>query len=422
MVEAWRVGLSEPVSSRPNGGERIVMIGSTVLVSLDRSLVAYDVASGQQLWTLPLAFDGTDPVLPLVVDTEVVVATDTQTLERVDLRTGRRRWQTRIGGVATCSALTSPVANSSHLLVVSHSRCNEPAIDPAQLVAISLVEGTIAWQRPVAGTGQGEVHVSPAVNDTVVVVGGVGDRRRPVSDTYTAYEAGTGALRWTAQFDRDPANIPLWISQAPRLYENAVVVVQVATVLTDIARPAGLDVATGRVLWLSSIGNEVLIGDTLVGLDRVRDSPQQPLAAIGIDVLTGTTRWRDGSLRAFWPLEASSPAALVSDRFVVLDPRSGTHRMDVPLNDVPTNRPLYRRGFVLDGGKAVTVTSTPQTNVTTASTSIQTRDLDRGTTLAAFDEPGFAPTFKFGGDLLVAVLARGPNEQSVIVAYRITRE
>lgn len=175
-------------------------------------------------------------------------------------------------------------------------------------------------------------------------------------------------------------------------------------------------------LWFSSIGNEVLIGDTLVGLDRVRNSPQQPLAAIGIDVLTGTTRWRDGALRAFWPLEASSPAALVSDRFVVLDPRSGTRRMDVPLNDVPTNGPLYRRGFVLDGGKAVTVTSTPETNVTTASTSIQTRDLDRGTTLAAFDEPGFATTFKFGGDLLVAVLARGPNEQSVIVAYRITRE
>lgn len=113
MVEAWRVGLSEPVSSRPNGSERIVMIGSTVLVVLDRSLVAYDVASGQQLWTLPLAFDGADPLLPLIVGTDVVVATDMQTLERVDLRTGRRRWQARIGGVATCSALTSPVANSS---------------------------------------------------------------------------------------------------------------------------------------------------------------------------------------------------------------------------------------------------------------------------------------------------------------------
>ena len=68
------------------------------------------------------------------------------------------------------------------------------------------------------------------------------------------------------------------------------------------------------------------------------------------------------------------------------------------------------------------MTTTPQTNVTVASMSIQLRDLSSGRALAAFNEPGFATAYQLGGDLVVAVLARGPNEQSVIVAYRIIRE
>ena len=423
MIEAWRVALTEPVSSRPNGGGRVRIIGQTVLVALDRSLVAYDVASGASLWTLPLAMGATEPLVPLIVDGDVVVPTDTQTLERVDLRTGRRRWQARLGGVAPCASMTAPVANKLQLLVVSHNRCNELAPDPARLVALSLADGTPMWERTIAGTEQGQVHATPAANEEVVVVGVIGDRRSAVKDTYLAFEAGTGAPRWSVEFDRAPANIALWISQAPRLYENTLVVVHVANVPTDIARPAGLDLATGRVRWFSSIGNEVLIGDTLVGLDRVRDSPQQPLAAIGVDVLTGQTRWRDDALRTFYsPLDASSPSAFVSDRFVLVDPRSGTRRLDVPLNDLSTERPLFRRGFVLDDSRAVTLTSTPQSNVTVASTSIQARDLSSGRALAAFNELGFATAHHVGGDLLVAVLARGPNEPSVIVAYRITRE
>ncbi|HUP75441.1 MAG TPA: hypothetical protein VM282_20520 [Acidimicrobiales bacterium] len=198
---------------------------------------------------------------------------------------------------------------------------------------------------------------------------------------------------------------------------------QVATVPTDIARPAGLDLATGRVLWFSSIGNEVLIGDTVVGLDRVRDFPQLPLAVIGVDVLSGQARWRDADLRAAYsPLDAASPAAFVSDRFVVVDPRSGTRRVDAPLADLSAERLLFRRGFVLDDSRAVIVTTSPQSNVSVANTSIQTRDLSNGRVLATFDEAGFATAHQVGGDLLVAVLARGPDEPSVIVAYRFTRE
>ncbi|HUP75442.1 MAG TPA: PQQ-binding-like beta-propeller repeat protein [Acidimicrobiales bacterium] len=122
MVEAWRVALTEPVSSRPNGGGRVTINGQTVLVALDRSLVAYDVASGALLWTLPLAMGATEPLMPLIVDGDVVVPTDSQTLERVELRTGRRRWQARLGGVAPCTSVTSPVANRLQLLVVSHNR------------------------------------------------------------------------------------------------------------------------------------------------------------------------------------------------------------------------------------------------------------------------------------------------------------
>lgn len=423
MVEAWRVELAEPLSPRPGAGGRVTIGGQTVVVALDRSVVAYDAASGARLWTLPLAVGGVEPLVPLVVDSTVVVATDTQTIERVDLRTGRRRWQARLGGSASCTAMTSPVANRLHVLVVTQDRCNDSVPEPARLVAISLGEGTTVWERLVAGTEQGEVHASPAANDDVVVVGGIGDRRSAVRDTYAAFDATTGAPRWAAQFDRAPENIALRITQPPRLYENAVVVVHVATVLTDIARPAGIDLATGRVLWFASIGNEVLLDDTLVGLDRVRDSPQQLLAAIGVDVLTGQTRWRDSELRnGYWPLDVSSHAAFVSDRFVVVAPRTGTRLLDVPLSGQSTDRPLFRRGFLLDDRKAVVLTTTPPTNVTVASTSIQTRDLDKGTTLAAFDQHGFATAHQLGDDLLVAVLARGPTEASVIVAYRITRD
>ena len=98
--------------------------------------------------------------------------------------------------------------------------------------------------------------------------------------------------------------------------------------------------------------------------------------------------------------------------------RAGAARLSGPSTDWS----LFRRGFLLEDSKAVVLTTTPQTNVTVASTSIQTRDLDTGTTLAVFDQPGFATAHQLGDDLLVAVLARGPTEASMIVAYRITRE
>jgi hypothetical protein len=112
----------------------------------------------------------------------------------------------------------------------------------------------------------------------------------------------------------------------------------------------------------------------------------------------------------------------VSDRFVIIEPRSGARRLDVPLPDPSIDRPLFRRGFVLDDGKGLVVTTSPQSNVTVARTSIQAHDLSTGRVLATFDEAGFATAHQVGGDLLVAVLARGPNEPSAIVAYRMTRE
>jgi outer membrane protein assembly factor BamB len=416
------VDLAEPVASRPSTTDRVAIDGQTVVVALDRRVVAYDAASGATRWTRPVATGDNGPLLPLVVDTTVVVVTDSQTVERIDLRTGAQVWQTALGATAACNAATSPIANQSLVFVVSHDRCDPGAPTPARLIALSLTDGTKRWERAVPGTEHGSVHATPAANEHIVVIGGIGDRRVAVTDTYTGVDASSGAVRWTTTFDRAPANIALHIAQAPRLYEDAVAIVAVATVTTDIARPAGIDLTTGQVLWFAAIGNDALIGDTLVGLDRVRDSPQQPLAAIGVDVLTGTTRWRDLDLRnTYWPLDPSSPAAFVSDRFVIVDPRNGSRRLDVAIDNPMTERPLWQRGFLLDESNAVVLTTTPQSNVTAARTSIRSRDLAHGTVLAAFDQPGFAIAHELDDDLLVTVLAAGPGESSKVVAYRVTR-
>jgi hypothetical protein len=169
-----------------------------------------------------------------------------------------------------------------------------------------------------------------------------------------------------------------------------VVVVHQGSQVADL-RPSGLSARTGEVLWHSHIGNEVLVGDTLVALDRVRDSPEQPLAAIGIDVRTGGTRWRDPTVRGWMgTAQPIDPFVFVSDRIVAIDAKSGQHVVDVPTQP-PTNQRLFsRRGFLLEDRKAVVVSTTPQTNVTKAETIIEFLDLSTGTTTQSLREPAFA--------------------------------
>jgi outer membrane protein assembly factor BamB len=306
------------------------------------------------------------------------------------------------------------------VFAVAFDRCDDTSNRdaPGILLALSLTDGAIAWQ--VALRGAADVHVRPEADDEIVVIGTVNDRRVQATDTYVAFDARTGARLWSTDFHRVPETLALAISRPPRLVDGVVVVNQ-GSLVADI-RPIGLDAKSGQVLWHSQVGNEVLVNDTLIALDRVRDSPEQPLAMIGIDARTGRTRWRDPTLRGwFATAQPSDPLVLVSDRVVAIDTRSGQRLIDVPTQQPTSQRLFSRRGFLLENQRAIVVSTTPQTNVTNAETIVEFLDLTTGATTQSVREPAFTTSVFFGDDHFSILVAGGP-QPSTLINYRVMRD
>lgn len=419
MAVAWRTTIGEPVLSRLFDEHVLTVQQGVVLVATERSLLAFDATSGALRWSSPLVAHTPTGRLTAIVEDSVVFTPDSHGIARVDLRTGARRWRADLGEPSDCRAVGSPAANERHVFVTVFDRCgtNPAQQPPGRLHAFALADGAKAWDATLPGTEGGDAHARPAATAQLVVVGTISDRRASAKDTYVAFDAVTGAMRWSKSFERVPATVALGINEPPRMVGD-VVIVQHASVVTDIGRPAGLDARTGSVLWQANIGNEVLVGDTLLATDLVRSAEADPLATIAVDVRNGLTRWRDptlhGSLR---PSRPGDPAVIVSDRFVVLNVATGSRVVDVILP--PPEGRLVRRVGVTVEGVGVVIGTSPTSNVTTASTDIDLLDLGRGTRIATLREPKVATAIDTTADSLLVLYASTTGLPSEIVSYRL---
>ena len=158
---AWTAPAGRGITGAPAVGERV-----TVVASVDRWVYALDTRSGELFWR----FRGSDGfgVGPVMGGGAIYVATETGdgVVTSIDVHSGKRRWQARIGRTA------SPMVLRDSLLYV--------ATQGGFLVALNVADGTTRWAR-----AAGASRAGPLVTRSFVALPGI-------SDSLFVFEAVTG--------------------------------------------------------------------------------------------------------------------------------------------------------------------------------------------------------------------------------------
>ena len=264
---AWTAAAGRGVTGALAVGERV-----TVVASVDRWVHALDTRSGELFWR----FRGTDAfgVGPVMGGGAVYVATETGdgVVTSIDLYTGKRRWQSRIGRTA------SPMVLRDSILYV--------ATQGGFLVALSTADGRTLWAR-VAGSSR----AGPLVTRSFIALPGV-------SDSLFVFEATTGRPITRA---RMPAAV---IAPLAMVSDSLVAATSPAGLIFTIALP------TGTVPWRMDVGEPIpggpaVHGDTVFAITNSCAFWQLPIGAtdgqphrLGCRTKTGPAILRDGVLVA----------------------------------------------------------------------------------------------------------------------------
>jgi outer membrane protein assembly factor BamB len=423
LTESWRGELPDPFAQQPFETDHVLNDGSTLVIATYRNLVAYDIASGSKLWSNPLFLSSLSrPVADRIVNGLLIAVTDARVLSALDIRTGRFVWTTPFPAATVCSSLGVPRATAEFVYIAKVDPCLG-STTPAAIAALDVRTGSLIWERTLEGTGGDAIHAAPLATDRLIVVGAmIGDvnRREGRKDAYFALDAKTGASRWIAQFDRHPDNGVI-LTQAPVRHRDLVVVHELS-LLGDIPRPAGIDAETGKLRWNSAIGNDVLVDGVLIGYDLVRQSSQDPLAAIALDASTGQTLWRQPQLRGRPIADLDRRHVVYSgSQVVAVDPRSGASRWSVPVADELPRPILSKFAVSVDDTHILVFTTSPLSNVGTPRTNLQLINVANGEVLADLDHDFFTAGYEIVGDNVFLIGATGPADPSVVAGYRLVR-
>lgn len=192
----------------------------------DYATIAVDAATGGELWVArhngigggrDYAFEvgvagGGDVVVVTGWDAGHGELSNDAVTIGYDALTGQERWIARYDGPGGSSDATYDLAVSpdgSKIYVAGETFSEETLLGAALLVSYDAITGEEAWaaryERPRRSTGASDIVVSPD-GQTVVVSGDRGGGRGTYpcyeGDYLTlAYEAATGALRWSARYD-----------------------------------------------------------------------------------------------------------------------------------------------------------------------------------------------------------------------------
>jgi outer membrane protein assembly factor BamB len=144
----WRENLSGPIRAAPTISE-----GRVVAISVDNQAVALDLESGKQVWR-HAGFAEVAGLLgsasPAISDASVIVPYSSGELFALRLGNGRVSWQENLTSARRVDALSSladirgrPVVDRGLVYAVSHA---------GRMIAIDLRTGARAWDRRIGGT------------------------------------------------------------------------------------------------------------------------------------------------------------------------------------------------------------------------------------------------------------------------------
>ena len=256
--------------------------------------------------------------------------------------------------------LTAPVTDGTHAFVMD---------DEGTLSAISVAAGEVDWQADLGGQSVGH---SPLVAGGVVLAGS------SEPNQVEAFDAASGAVRWTvpdlfytgapAAF-RDTAIVGTggdvvalgladgkerWRATLPQdvgVWSGLVVAGDAVVLGTDDGKVAALDAATGRVRFVTpgpnSSESQPMWGVTVVGGTVIAFDDDSDVSGVALD--TGALRWTlDAHARhpgVMAALGRDAAVALDSRQVLVLDPATGRERRRLSgevssLAALPGARPL----------------------------------------------------------------------------------
>lgn len=132
--------------------EPLIAEGGLIVATEAKKIIAYELASGQVLWTL--STEGNLRSTPAYADGKVVFGSDDGRVYAVDLRKGQVVWQFR-----TNAAILAPAVISQGTVCVGST--------DRSFYALSLDAGMVRWVFPTGG----RIHQAAAVADSLVLFG-----------------------------------------------------------------------------------------------------------------------------------------------------------------------------------------------------------------------------------------------------------
>jgi eukaryotic-like serine/threonine-protein kinase len=301
LTLAWSFCTRAPIFSSP-----VVQNGVVYVASNDGTLSALNIANGKRLWQLATksAFFST----PIVQGATIYAGTVDGTFYALDTATGKVRWQ-QVVNPKGAKIWSSPVISAGLLIFGTASQLSESPKLPGQLLALDTDSGKVRWRTYIEPNGApgGGVWSSPAVDGTTVYVA-TGDP----DDGVQAFSLQDGHLLWHwRSVAKDVADTD--IGGGPTLYRDTQNRLRVAVGGKD-GKIYSLDARTGRVLWRTTVGDQVysspaFMNGTLyvVGVCGHTSTVQ----ALSAD--TGTSRWQHSAPVIVYASPAIAAQALYQD-------------------------------------------------------------------------------------------------------------
>ena len=301
-MPVWKFAAGGPVHSSP-----AVARGLVIAATLGGRIFAVSEASGALRWsmqtgrTLPknIAPAGEWDLYvssPVVVDRTIVIGAGDGNVYALDLTTGRERWRVKTGG----KVRATPSVKDGVAVVGSWD---------GRVYAIDMATGTTRWVHHTVGDTldlKREGYDRRAIQSTAAIAEGnvfLGSR----DDGFYALDFATGERKWRSSHQTS------WVVGSPAVRDGRAYVGS-----SDGHFIHSVEVASGRELWRTPVGSNVLsspvlTGDLLVVGAAKTNSGRGELLALTAS--TGVVRWRLPFADAVW----SSPVVVDNEIYVGCD-------------------------------------------------------------------------------------------------------
>lgn len=276
----WSRDITPDWASRGSAsGGGLAVSGNRVYVSSAYAFLgAYDIATGQEIWSQ--RFDAPMMGAPMVAGEQVFVSAGDSTLWSLNAATGRIEWT--LAGTETISIMSRTAAPAlAGDLVVFPTQAGE-------LRAVRRANGASAWAAAVVGrrVGAAYANISSVTGDPVVDGNRIFAANQ--SGRLMAVDARSGETLWSA---REAAYSPVWPVGGS------------VFLVSDENRVIRLDAASGEPIWSQEL--------PLFTTDRPRR--QSTIFPQYGPVLAGGRLWvasGDGALRGFDPASGAIGAQI----------------------------------------------------------------------------------------------------------------